>query len=636
MQHRTSPPPPSPSPPSPPAPPSRRAWTRRTRTCPRPRWRSATASRWPARTTAPPAPARPAPAPRRSTTRATPGRTSPKGTCTTIKTPKGMGSLHAGQGLTSRRPMTIALSAGLGLKPAHYAEALASPADGAVVRGPSRELHRRRRPAAGLARRDPRAPSRCRCTAWRFRSPPTRRPTRRSSRASPRSPTASSPRSSPSTSRGRRGAAPTSPTCCRFRARARRSRASPPTSSIVAGRAAAARSRSRTRRTTCASTATSSARSTSSRSSSRRTGCGLLARRQQRLRQRAQPRASTPRRTSTRFPPTLIAEIHLAGHTRRSGARRCAARRLARCAGRAGGLGALRAAGRAHRPAPDAHRARRQPARVRGARCRARAGRRRARGSRRARSRGVRMTRLAAFQDAFADALFVDPASPATASLPPDVAALARQSAFAVYRNTVDRRAASTRSQANYPVGGAPRRRGVVPRRGHARSRARIRRATRCSSTTATDSRVSSPGSRRRPSCHGCAGVAALDRAWTEAHAARDDAARRSRRDRRARARAARRRAAACRTRPRAGRGSTTLPIFTIWRRNRDPDDEADVSEVAWHGEGALLTRPRDTVRWRGIGVAHCASSMPARPVTRSPARPPRRSPPMATSTSRG
>ena len=49
------------------------------------------------------------------------------------------------------------------------------------------------------------------------------------------------------------------------------------------------------------------------------------------------------------------------------------------------------------------------------------------------------MTRLAAFQDAFAEALFVDPASPVTASLPPDVAALARQSAFAVYRNTVVR-----------------------------------------------------------------------------------------------------------------------------------------------------------------------------------------------------
>ena len=49
------------------------------------------------------------------------------------------------------------------------------------------------------------------------------------------------------------------------------------------------------------------------------------------------------------------------------------------------------------------------------------------------------MTRLAAFQDAFAETLFVDPASPVTAPRPPEVAALARQSAFAVYRNTVVR-----------------------------------------------------------------------------------------------------------------------------------------------------------------------------------------------------
>ena len=49
------------------------------------------------------------------------------------------------------------------------------------------------------------------------------------------------------------------------------------------------------------------------------------------------------------------------------------------------------------------------------------------------------MTRLAAFEDAFGTALFVEPRSSATAPLPPDVAALARQPAFAVYRNTVVR-----------------------------------------------------------------------------------------------------------------------------------------------------------------------------------------------------
>ena len=101
-------------------------------------------------------------------------------------------------------------------------------------------------------------------------------------------------------------------------------------------------------------------------------------------------------------------------------------------------------------------------------------------------------------------------------------------------------------------------------------------------------------------------GVAALDRAWTEAHAARDDALV----DPGEIAGLAPEQLADALLVPHAAARwtwSNDLPLFTIWSRNRDPDDEADLSDVAWHGEGALLTRPRDTVRWRGIGVAHCA-----------------------------
>ena len=55
--------------------------------------RSATASPWPARTTAPPAPAPPAPARSKMDYQGNAWKNVPAGTCTTIKTPKGMGSL---------------------------------------------------------------------------------------------------------------------------------------------------------------------------------------------------------------------------------------------------------------------------------------------------------------------------------------------------------------------------------------------------------------------------------------------------------------------------------------------------------------------------------------------------------------
>ncbi len=99
-------------------------------------------------------------------------------------------------------------------------------------------------------------------------------------------------------------------------------------------------------------------------------------------------------------------------------------------------------------------------------------------------------------------------------------------------------------------------------------------------------------------------GVARLDRFWTESHTARDAAP----------------------LDPRAlaglspqGLGALVLephpaarwawfdegPIYTLWRLNREG---ADVEACpAWHPEGALLTRPRDAVRWRPIDPATVA-----------------------------
>ncbi|HEX5629473.1 MAG TPA: hypothetical protein VFX72_07865, partial [Usitatibacteraceae bacterium] len=40
------------------------------------------------------------------------------------------------------------------------------------------------------------------------------------------------------------------------------------------------------------------------------------------------------------------------------------------------------------------------------------------------------------------------------------------------------------------------------------------------------------------------------------------------------------------------------------WRRNRE--EPAEHGEIPWQGEGALLTRPDDTVRWIAIGHPAC------------------------------
>ena len=95
------------------------------------------------------------------------------------------------------------------------------------------------------------------------------------------------------------------------------------------------------------------------------------------------------------------------------------------------------------------------------------------------------------------------------------------------------------------------------------------------------------------------ASVARLDRAWTEAHLAADapvlmpEALARLDFDALANLRLAPHPAA-------RWVRSADEPACTIWARHREGRNLD--AELPWHGEAALLTRPRDAVRWCAIG----------------------------------
>jgi hypothetical protein len=99
-------------------------------------------------------------------------------------------------------------------------------------------------------------------------------------------------------------------------------------------------------------------------------------------------------------------------------------------------------------------------------------------------------------------------------------------------------------------------------------------------------------------------GVARLERCWTESHVARDEPAA----DAEALAALEPEALAALRLRPHASARWAWFdaqPIVTLWRRNRAGD--ADLSDMAWRGEGVLIVRPREAVQSVDLDRAGCA-----------------------------
>ena len=204
---------------------------------------------------------------------------------------------------------------------------------------------------------------------------------------------------------------------------------------------------------------------------------------------------------------------------------------------------------------------------------------------------------LARFQDAFAQALLAPEAEPAA-----EVAALAAQPAFAVYRNTVMKGCIDA-LQANYPT--------VARLVGEQWFRAAASVYAR--EALPADPRLLRYGAtfadflpRFEPAAElpYLPGVARLDRCWTEAHtAATQDVL-----DPAVVARFAPEALAGVVLHPHpAARWAwfPDAPIYTIWSRNR-ADNVPDV-DLDWRPEGALLVRPRDGVEWMALDAAGCA-----------------------------
>ena len=201
------------------------------------------------------------------------------------------------------------------------------------------------------------------------------------------------------------------------------------------------------------------------------------------------------------------------------------------------------------------------------------------------------------FQQAFAKALFAS-----TQGLDPAMRELATQPAFAVYRNTV-MKACIDALEANFPT--------VARLVGSEWFRAAA--ALYVNAEAPRDGRLLHYGSGFAEFLRGfepaaeliyLPGVAQLDRLWREAHAAPDASAA----DAAWVARRTPEQLAALSLRPHpAARWAwfEDLPVFSIWERNRALGEAAD--ELAWTGEGALMTRPGDTVAWHGLAQAGCA-----------------------------
>lgn len=101
-------------------------------------------------------------------------------------------------------------------------------------------------------------------------------------------------------------------------------------------------------------------------------------------------------------------------------------------------------------------------------------------------------------------------------------------------------------------------------------------------------------------------GVARIDAMWCQAHVAADaeplDAARLARREPEALAQLVLAPHPAARW-----AWFADHPVFSIWLRNRTDDADLATEELAWRGEGALITRPRDAVQAVALDEAGCA-----------------------------
>jgi hypothetical protein len=205
---------------------------------------------------------------------------------------------------------------------------------------------------------------------------------------------------------------------------------------------------------------------------------------------------------------------------------------------------------------------------------------------------------LRRFQEAFARALVGTPPPDGGA----DVARLLAQPGFAVYRNTVMKGCIDA-LQANYPA--------VTRLVGAEWLRAAA--AVFVTRQRPSSARMLDYGAKFGDFLAGfepaaelpyLPGVARLDRYWTEAHGARDEtpvgAERLTALAQHDLERAVLRPHASARWAWFDGQ-----PIFTIWSRNRQ--DNTDESEIAWHGEGALVVRPFDRVEFIQLGRADVA-----------------------------
>jgi hypothetical protein len=204
---------------------------------------------------------------------------------------------------------------------------------------------------------------------------------------------------------------------------------------------------------------------------------------------------------------------------------------------------------------------------------------------------------LAHFQDNFVRALLQ-----ADDAVTPEVTAVVAQPAFAVYRNTTIKGCIDA-LQANYPtvakLVGEEWFRGAVT--------VYVRRALPADPTLlryGAEFANFLSGFEPAAGLPFLAGVACLDRLWTEAHTARDEEIL----DPSTIADLAPETLARTVLIPHAAARwmwFADTPVYTIWSRNRI--DDASDADIDWKGEGALLIRPRDVVKWMVLDAGSCA-----------------------------